>query len=137
MTNTTTTTTTTRRTTALLAATAALPLAAGLLASPAEAAGSPNRITASVTDSTPASGQEFRVRGKLSRDGDPIAGHTVQVQTLRDGSWSNLTGAHVETSDTGRYNLRVILGQTGERTLRVVGKVPGRNPHQRFVVTVH
>lgn len=132
------TTSRTRRTgtTALLAATAALPLAAGLLASPAEAA-SHARITASVTDSTPASGQEFRVKGKLTRDGDPIAGRTVKVQTRRDGSWENLTGAHMSTSSTGGYNLRLVLGQTGDRTLRVVGKVPGRNAFKRFHVTVH
>lgn len=132
-----TSTHTARRTTALLAATAALPLAAGLLVAPAQAAGHPARITASVTDSTPASGQEFRVSGRLTRDGDPVSGRTVKVQTLRAGAWENLTGAQMSTSGTGSYNLRVILGQTGERTLRVVGKVPGRNPHKRFVVTVH
>ena len=127
--------TTTRRTTALLATVAALPLAAGML-NPA-VAGDQARITAKVTDTTPASGQEFRVSGRLSRDGDPIAGRTVKVQTLRDGSWENLTGAHMSTSSTGRYNLGVILSQTGERTLRVVGKLPGRDARKRFEVTVH
>ena len=128
---------TTRRTTALLAATAALPLAAGMLLTPAEAAGSTARITASVTDSTPASGQEFRVSGRLTRDGDAIADRTARVQTLRAGTWENLTGARMVTSDTGRYSLRLALGQTGERQLRVVGVVPGPDAFKRFTVTVH
>ncbi len=130
-------TTTTRRTAALLAPLAALPLALGTLV-PAEAAqGDRARITASVTDTTPASGQTFRVTGRLTRGGEAVAGWTVKVQTLRDGSWSNLTGARMSTSDRGRYKLRVVLSQTGQRTLRVVGVVPGHNAFQRFGVTVH
>lgn len=125
------------RHTALLAALAAVPLSAGLLA-PAQAADPPRaRITASVTDSTPASGQTFRVSGRLARDGTAVAGRTVKVQTLREGTWNDLTGARMATSTTGRYDLRVILGQTGRRTLRVVGVVPGRNAVDRFTVAVH
>ena len=127
---------TTRRTAALLAPLAALPLALGTTA-PAEAAPDRARITASVTDATPASGETFRVSGRLTREGDAIAGRTVKVQTLRDGAWSNLTGARMTTSATGGYDLRVVLSQTGARTLRVVGVLPGRNAFDRFTVTVH
>ena len=128
--------TTTRRTAALLAPLAALPLALGTLA-PAEAAQDRARITASVSDATPASGQTFRVSGRLTRGGDAVAGRTVKVQTLRNGSWSDLTGAHMSTSSTGGYSLRVVLSQTGQRTLRVVGKVPGHNAFKKFGVAVH
>jgi len=126
----------TRRTAALIAPLAVLPLALGSFV-PAQAATATARITASVTDSTPASGETFRVSGKLTRGGEAVADRTVKVQTLRDGDWSDLTGARMSTSDTGRYNLRLVLGQTGQRTLRVVGVVPGRNAVKRFQVTVH
>jgi hypothetical protein len=99
--------------------------------------GSTARITASVTDTTPASGQSFRVSGLLSRDGDAIPGRTVKVQTLRDGTWTDLTGARMATSSSGSYNLRVVLSQTGDRTLRVKAILPGRDARKRFAVTVH
>ena len=130
-------TTTLRRAAALLAPVAALPLVTGLLA-PADAAEPVRaRITVSVTDSTPASGETFRVSGRLTRGGEAVAGRTVKVQTLRNGSWSDLTGARMTTSGSGTYGLRVILGQGGRRTLRVVGVVPGRNAFERFTVRVH
>ena len=131
------TTTARRSRTALLGLAAALPLALCATA-PAGAEGTARpRITASVTDATPASGETFRVSGRLTRDGDGLADRTVKVQTLRGGSWTDLTGARMATSDSGRYSLRVILSQTGERTLRVVGKLPGRDAHRRFTVVVH
>lgn len=131
-------TTTLRRTAALLAPTTALPLALGLLAAPAQAADrEPARITASVTDATPGTGQTFHVAGRLTRDGDPVAGRTVRVQARRDGGWENLTGARMTTSSQGGYDLRLVLGQRGYRTLRVLARLPGRNAAHRFTVTVH
>ncbi|WP_109508630.1 hypothetical protein [Nocardioides speluncae] len=119
--------------------TAAAVVAAGLTALPAYAAeaAAPAQITARVTDSTPASGETFRVAGVLTRDGDTLAGKKVQVQTLRNGTWQNISGASMATSSTGKYNLRLILSQKGERKLRVVATVPGNDPAKRFVVTVH
>lgn len=99
--------------------------------------GRPAQITAKVTDSTPASGETFRVAGVLSRDGDALAGKTVKVQTLRNGAWQNISGASMATSSTGKYNLRLVLSQKGERKLRVVGVVAGVDPTKRFTVTVH
>jgi hypothetical protein len=137
MTSTTRTTTVRRTGVALATGLATVPLALGVLAPAGAAAPAAARITASVTDSTPASGETFRVSGRLTRGGTGLAGRTVRVQTLRDGTWSNLTGAQMSTSSTGRYHLRLVLGQTGRRTLRVVGVVDGPNPRKRFVVQVH
>jgi hypothetical protein len=125
------------RTAAALVLATALPLGLGALPSAGAAGTGPATISASVTDSTPASGQLFRVSGRLTRDGDGIGGKTVKVQTLRDGSWSTLTGAQMKTSSTGGYDLGVVLSQTGKRTLRVKALLPGRDPRKRFVVTVH
>lgn len=130
------TTPTFRRAGVALLAAAALPLGLGAV-TPAAAKDSPARITATVTDTTPGSGQLFRVAGKLTRDGDAISGRTVKVQTLRDGSWTDLNGARMTTSSTGGYNLGVVLSQTGERTLRVKALLPGRDARKRFVVAVH
>jgi len=132
---------TTRRAATALAPVAALTLATGLRTIGADTAGAATqpraRVTASVSDHTPASGQTFRVSGRLTRGGEAIAGRTVRVQTLRDGSWSDLAGARMATSATGGYALRVVLSQTGQRTLRVVGRVPGRDAFERFTVSVH
>lgn len=122
---------------ALLATVAAVPLGLGAVSPAGAEDGARAKITASVTDTTPASGESFRVAGRLSRDGAAIAGRTVKVQTLRDGTWSDLTGAKMETSSTGRYNLRLVLSQTGPRTLRVKAILPGRDARKRFFVTVH
>ena len=122
---------------ALLATAAALPLALGAIAPAGAATGSTAQLTASVTDTTPASGQSFRVSGMLSRAGDGIAGRTVKIQTLRDGAWTDLTGARMSTSSSGSYNLGVVLSQTGNRTLRVKAILPGPDAHKRFTVAVH
>lgn len=118
---------------------AAAVVAAGLTAVPAYAAdaAAPAQITAKVTDSTPASGETFRVAGMLSRDGDALAGKTVKVQTLRNGTWQNISGASMATSSTGKYNLRLVLSQKGKRTMRVVAVLPGVDPVKGFAVTVH
>ena len=131
------TTPTFRRAGVALLAAAVLPLGLGAVSPAGAATDSPARITASVTDTTPASGQLFRVAGKLTRDGDAISGRTVKVQTLRNGSWTDLTGARMTTSSTGGYNLGVVLSQTGDRTLRVKALLPGRDARKRFVVSVH
>lgn len=126
-----------RTSTALLATVATL--AVGLGAAPPAGAetGSRAKIIAAVSDTTPASGQLFRVSGRLTRDGVAIPGRTVKVQTLRDGSWTDLTGARMTTTSSGRYDLGVVLGQTGARTLRVKAILPGRDARDRFAVTVH
>lgn len=100
-------------------------------------ASAPATITRWVSDTTPASGETFRVGGKLTRDGSALAGKTVKVQTLRNGAWQNISGASMTTSSTGKYNLRLVLSQKGERTMRVVAVLPGVDPVKRFIVTVH
>jgi hypothetical protein len=97
------------------------------------------RISAFVSDSTPASGEQFVVRGKFFRFGEPAADRPVKVQAWRDGAWNQLTGARVTTNDEGFYRMRLILSQTGQRELRVVGVSPAgsRNAFHRFTVTVH
>lgn len=127
-----------RRTgTALLASVAAIPLGLGAVTPAGAETASQARITASVTDTTPASGQHFRVSGRLTRNGNGISGRIVKVQTLRDGSWTDLTGARMSTSSSGRYDLGVVLSQTGNRTLRVKAILPGVDPRKRFTVAVH
>ena len=103
------------------------------------AAGGQTRISVFVSDSTPASGEQFVARGKFFIAGDPAADRPVKVQALRDGSWTQLTGARVTTNDDGAYRVRLVLSQTGERDLRVVGVSPEgvRNAFHRFTVTVH
>lgn len=96
-------------------------------------------ISVRVSDSTPASGEQFIARGKLIMGGRPAADHVVKVQTWRDGAWEQISGAKLHTSSDGSYRMRLILSQTGERTLRVVGVGQGDEPteRQRFSVTVH
>src|SRR5215213_8759871 len=55
------------------------------------------RISVFVSDSTPASGEQFVVRGRFVRFGEPAADRPVKVQAWRDGAWSRLTGARVTT----------------------------------------
>jgi hypothetical protein len=96
-------------------------------------------ITVHVSDSTPASGQTFVARGELIMGGLPAADHVVKVQAWRDGSWQQLTGARVTTTGEGKYRMRLVLSQKGERLLRVVGIGQGDQPteRRRFKVTVH
>jgi hypothetical protein len=94
-------------------------------------------LTANVSDRTPASGQQFIVRGKLIEMGMTGKDHAIRVQALLGGSWQPI--AHVRTNEDGKYRVRVILSTTGERTLRVVAVGQGheKNQHTRFVVNVH
>ncbi len=103
------------------------------------AAPTPARITVHVSDSTPASGEQFVVRGTFLRGGEPAQSRPVKVQARRDGSWTQLSGARVTTNSEGGYRVRLILSQTGQRDLRVVGVSPkgNRNAFHRFSVTVH
>jgi hypothetical protein len=53
--------------------------------------------------------------GRLSSKG------VVRVQTREGSTWKSLNGAVVDTRSDGTYRVRVTLGHTGDRTLRVVG----------------
>ncbi|UMG93884.1 hypothetical protein [Nocardioides sp. TF02-7] len=92
------------------------------------------------SDTTPASGEQFVLTGRLTGPlGQGRAG-VVKVQTLRGGTFVDLTGARVSTDGDGDYRVRVVLGQTGPRVLRVVGNPAGsdlRNAHRRVQLAVH
>jgi hypothetical protein len=96
-------------------------------------------ISVHVSDSTPASGQQFIARGQLIMGGLPAANHVVKFQTYRNGAWEPISGARMTTDSDGKYRMRLILSQTGTRTLRVVGVGVGPEPteRQKFTVTVH
>jgi hypothetical protein len=95
-------------------------------------------LTANVSDKTPASGEQFIVRGKLIEMGMTGKDHAIRVQTYLGGSWQPV--AHVRTNEDGKYRVRVILSTPGKRILRVVAVAQGsgeNNQHTRFVVNVH
>lgn len=71
------------------------------------------------------SGEQFALRGRMTSLGEPVAGAPVRVQTYRDGAWEPVRGAVVTTDAEGRYRVRVILVQDGDRDLRVVANPPG------------
>jgi hypothetical protein len=128
----------------ILPATLALAAAAStaaLVAGPADAEAKPRaRVSAHASDTTPASGQEFVITGRLVGPHGHGRVGVVKVQTLRDGAFVNLSGARVSTDSDGDYRVRVILSQTGDRTLRIVGNPAGdglRNAHHRLAVVVH
>ncbi len=108
---------------------------------PADAATRPaSHLTVRTSEATPASGEQFVLRGRLTTPtGRALAGGTVTVQTLRAGTWVGLTGARVTTGEQGYYRVRVVLSQRGERDLRAVGDPAGstrRNSSARLVVDV-
>ena len=113
-----------RRMVALLAA---VTVGATLVAvTPAAAADQrPSRISVFSSDYKVESGEEFVLRGRMLSMGKAVAGATVRVKTLRNGTWQQLTGAVVQTRSDGRYRVRIVLGQTGLRDLRVVGDPKG------------
>lgn len=96
-------------------------------------------ISVHVSDSTPASGQQFIVRGKLVMGGLPASDHVVKIQTKLNGTWQPIKGVRMSTDSDGKYRLRVILSTKGKRMLRAVGVGQGDEPTQRqqFSVTVH
>jgi hypothetical protein len=129
---------TARRTVATLGA---LAVAATLVAaSPAQSTTlTPSRVTAHSTDSTPASGQTFRLYGAVRSEGAKVPA-TITVKTYRNGNWVPLTGATVRTNRSDSYHVRVILQMKGKRLLRVVAdpKPAGVSSSQTTVtVTVH
>lgn len=117
--------------TALTAAASALTVAPALADAPA-----PSRITVHPSTSDPDQGEHFVLRGRLRSEGEPVAGATVRVQTWRDGGWQRLKGAVVTTGDEGRYRVRVILFQDGDRDLRVVGNPAGDDIRTARATTV-
>lgn len=112
-----------------------------MVAGPAQACGGcdDGSITVHVSDSTPASGEQFIARGRLIMGGLPAEDHVVKVQTYRDGTWVAVTGARVLTNEEGRYRVRLILSMKGERLLRVFGIGQNGLPNEieRFTVVVH
>ena len=122
-----------------LALAAVLPLTAAAVAeaAPAPSAPSTSKITASVSDPTPASGKAFSVSGKFTVGGAAAANHKVKVQSRVKGKWSMLNGAKVNTASNGNYSLRVILNVAGQRALRVVGVGQGNQANAATVVNVN
>jgi hypothetical protein len=100
----------------------------------------PSHITVHATDTTPASGQTFRLYGLVTSKGDPLDNAVVRVKTYRNGAWVGLTGAVVQTNTAGQYRVRVILQMKGTRLLRVVANPAGTtiaNSRATITVTVH
>ncbi|GAA2142780.1 hypothetical protein GCM10009844_14320 [Nocardioides koreensis] len=128
--------TSTRRVTALVGAIAATMTATA----PAGAAAlAPSRITVHATDTTPTSGQLFRLQGSVWSSGETVPA-TVRVKTFRNGAWVRLPGAVTETNRDNRYNLGIRLQMKGERLLRVIGDPadPEISTARRTItVTVH
>ncbi|MFB9312268.1 hypothetical protein [Nocardioides plantarum] len=91
-----------------------VPVGALGLASTADAA-TASRITVTTSDSSVSSGEQFVLSGRLSTPG------VVRVQTREGSTWKAVNGAVVDTRSDGTYRVRVVLGHTGDRTLRVVG----------------
>ena len=99
----------------------------------------PSRVTATATDTTPASGQTFRIHGAVWSEGEKVPA-IIHVKTFRDGHWIQLSGATMRTNRDDLYNIRVILQMKGERQLRVVGDpLPAHiaTSHHDLTVVVH
>ncbi len=113
---------------------------AGLMALPANATTlAPSRITAHPSDTTPAAGETFRVRGAVWSEGVRVPA-TIRMKDWENGQWVQLKGAVMHTNRDNRYVMRVILHLKGERQLRAVG-VPDSatisTARTTFSVTVH
>lgn len=93
---------------------AAAPAVSAATAAPAA------RITVAASDTSVSSGEELTLSGRMTRAGRALPGE-VQVYGRNASGWYPLTGAEVRTSRNGTYRVRVVLGRTGERQLRVVG----------------
>ena len=99
----------------------------------------PSHVTVHTTDTTPASGQTFRLYGAVFSEGNRVPA-VVRVKTYRNGEWVMLTGAVMHTNRDNAYNLRIILQMKGERHLRVIGNPddPGiRTARHTITVVVH
>jgi hypothetical protein len=130
---------------ALIRSGAAAVVTGGLLASglvtgaPASAQGSDTSITARPSDDSVSSGEQFRVRGMFTLNGQAAVDKTVKIQAKYADGWRDVRGARVSTGDDGKYAVRLILSMEGERVLRAVGISPSPtkpNPKKRFTVTV-
>jgi hypothetical protein len=113
---------------------AAATLLAGVPAQAGEAA--PSRVTLHRDLGPFAAGEQFVLRGRLTSQGEPVPGATVRVKTFRDGDWVRLRGATVSTNDAGRYRVRVVLFQKGDRDLRVVADPAGEGVRAARAETV-
>ncbi|UPK76054.1 hypothetical protein MU582_05280 [Nocardioidaceae bacterium SCSIO 66511] len=108
---------------------AALALAVGVVA-PGSSADAPHLPNASIkaSDYKVSSGEQFIVKGRITlgygRNKIPAPPSTVRVQAKLHGKWTNLTGAKIKSRKNGKYRLRVMLGMTGKRPLRVHVKTP-------------
>jgi hypothetical protein len=109
-----------RTTAAALAATTALAgVGVTALASDAHAA-TGSRVTVSASDTSVRSGEQLVLSGRLSHQG------VVRVAARSGTGWTPLTGAVVHTRRDGTYAVRVVLGRTGARELRVLGDPDAR-----------
>ena len=126
------------RTVSTLAAAGALALGSVAVSAPADAAPVHSRITAHASDSTVQAGQSFNVRGRFALTTNPPSSRLVKIQTLLGGTWQQIAGAQVRTTNIGTYRVRLDLSLTGTRTLRAVGVTPGpaANAYKRFTVRV-
>ena len=114
------------------------PARAGRTAQAAAGARATN-MTVRASDHEVRPGEQFVLRGRMTKATGPVRGATVRVLTFRNGGWERPSGAVVTTGDTGRYRVRVVLSSGGDRDLRVVGNPRGdrlRNAHAETVVRV-
>ena len=123
--------------TGVLAA-SALTAGAVVTAAPVTAAERRADITARPSDSAVQSGEQFVVRGRFTIDGTVAAGRTVKIQAKYGQDWQPITGARVTTNTEGKYRVRIILSQKGDRELRSVGLAPAgiKNAYERFSIQV-
>jgi hypothetical protein len=99
----------------------------------------PSKVSVSTTDSTPASGQTFRLSGAVRSEGHKVPA-TIRVKTFSNGHWVQLHGAVMQTNRDNTYRMRIILQMKGERLLRVVADpTPAgiSNARTTIHVTVH
>lgn len=119
----------------------AIALGTSVLAlSPAQAATpAPSSVSVNTTDSTPASGQTFRLFGAVTSGGVRVPA-TIHVKTLQNGHFVPVRGAVVSTNSENRYRVRIILSRKGQRQLRVVADPKSPNistSRNTITVTVH
>ena len=98
-----------------------------------------SKVSVSTTDSTPASGQTFRLYGAVQSGGHKVAA-TMHVLTYRNGHWVQLPGATMQTNRDNTYRIRIVLQMKGHRQLRVVGDPVAAglgNARTTISVTVH
>ena len=130
---------TTRRA-ATVVGTVAAATALAAMSPPAQSASLANsRVTVQTTDSTPASGQTFRLFGAVRSEGVRVPA-TIRVKTFRKGAWVQLQGAVMETNRFDRYKIRIVLQMKGERLLRVIGDPQAegiKTARKTITVSVH